>query len=83
MRVIYDRGTFFPMETITSPLVEEIRKELRNQNRSQAWLARQINMNKNVLNHRMTGRVKFAALEVQSIAQALEVPVGQLLEVSA
>ena len=57
--------------------------ELDRQDRSHAWLGRKIGMTKYALSHRMTGQVEFTVSELQSIAQALEVPVEQLLGASA
>jgi hypothetical protein len=53
---------------------DRVRAVLKTKERSQAWLARQINMNETLLHHYLSGRRPSPADLVPRMARVLQVP---------
>lgn len=56
-----------------------IRRELRRQGRTQAWLARELGLRPNSLYCKLAGIRPFQVREIQRVADLLGVPVADLI----
>lgn len=54
----------------------QVRYQLKDQGRTQAWLARQLGKRRDWVSKRVLGKVPFDVEEIQEVADALGVPVA-------
>lgn len=66
-------------QTVNATVAERVRDELRRQERSQAWLARQTDQTAVYITRRLKGDVPIDLHDLQAYASALGVPLSSLL----